>query len=72
MARRCRDQRSPSARQQSVQQASCARSVRATKRTVRALFMRQACDNSLCCVLFGLLCMDTIESLFMDTVHRQC
>ena len=30
-------------------------------RSVRTLFMRQACGSALCCVLFGLLCLDTVH-----------
>ena len=37
-----------------------------------AVYMRQAYDSALGCVLFGLLCMYTIGSLFMDNVYKHC
>ena len=40
--------------------------------SVRAVYMRQTYDSALGCVLFGLLCMYTIGSLFMDNVYKHC
>ena len=40
-------------------------------RSVRTLFMRQACDSALCCVLFGLLCMDTVHGHYSKKKEKK-